>query len=128
MPAVLKAPRQLKREALQTLGTEPASRAVGQSRDDQLDVQALCLGRAGQVTGQNWGLCQDLRGDRKDTAPPLRVRKAGSPRTARNLCYRRSADISRASLTSKGTVLGESQSRERHRGHWLGTLGVDDVV
>ena len=69
VPAVLKAPRQLKREALQTLGTESAWCAMGQSRDDQLDVQALCLGRAGQVTGQNWGLCRDLRGDRKDTAP-----------------------------------------------------------
>ena len=69
MPSVLKAPHQLKWEALQTLGTESAWSATGQSGNDQLDVQALCLGRAGQVIGQNWGLCQDLRGDCKDTAP-----------------------------------------------------------
>lgn len=34
-------------------GTESAWRAMGQSGDDQLDVQALCLGRAGQVIRQN---------------------------------------------------------------------------
>ena len=41
---------------------------------------------------------------------------------------RQSADTSQASLTSKGMVLGESQRRERHRGHWLRTSGADDVV
>lgn len=34
------------------------------SRDELLQpgVRALGLGRAGQVTGQNWGLCLGLRG------------------------------------------------------------------